>query len=264
MRNRKVRMMLLAVVGSIFLLSFVMVLRYVVEMRAGEMQDEALTQMLVETVPQETEPQSEPTEETAQEETAPIETVPPIVAPIQVDFEALLAENPDVVGWLYCPDTKINYPVVQAEDNEYYLHRLLDGRGNSRGTLFMDYQNEADLSHWNSVIYGHNMKNKTMFGSLTGYKQQAYYDAHPEMYFLTPERDYLIKLVAGFVTRADADVFNIFDPDEEKREEMLNSWLEKSSFVSENEPDPDDRFITLSTCSYEFSNARYVVIGILE
>ena len=91
------------------------------------------------------------------------------IVPIQVDFDVLSKENQDVIGWLYCPDTSINYPVVQAADNEYYLHRLLDDSKNAAGTLFMDYRNSADLSDWNSVIYGHNMKNGSMFGSLPDY-----------------------------------------------------------------------------------------------
>lgn len=261
MRNKGVRLVLFVLAGSVFLFSLYKISEYLLEMRAGSKQNEALIQMAVVTVPRETEstPQVESTDDTTSEE-----EIPRVIAPIQVDFESLRKENPDVIGWLYCADTKINYPVVQGEDNEYYLHRLLDGTSNASGTLFLDYRNEADLSDWNSVIYGHNMKNKTMFGSVTGYKKQAYYDEHPEMYLLTPERDYLIKLVAGVVTKSDSDVFNEFNPSDGERATLLQNWLDASTFVSQIEPNPNDRFITLSTCSYEYSNARFVLIGVIE
>ena len=258
MRNRIVRVILFAVAGSVFLGSSFIVLKHQLEMRAGAAQAEALTQLAVVTVPQETE--SRQTEEIG--ETEPVENR--VVAPIQVDFDALLAENPDVIAWLYSPDTPIHYPVVQGEDNAYYINHLLNGKSNGSGTLFLDYRNEADLSHWNSVIYGHNMKNDSMFGTLTDYKKQAYYDAHPKMYLLTPEGDYVIHLVAGLVTPSDSDVYSALYPDEEEKEQLLKKWLSASTFQAEWEPSPDDRFITLSTCSYEYSNARYVLIGVLS
>lgn len=112
-------------------------------------------------------------------EAFPQET-PKEVAFIVVDFEELWKENGDVVGWLYCPDTVINYPVVQGDDNDYYLRRLLDGSNNIAGTLFIDARNKGDFSDWNTVVYGHNMRNDTMFGTLTEYASQEYYCSHVE------------------------------------------------------------------------------------
>lgn len=270
MKNRIVRMVLLALAGGIFLFSAMMFTKDMMENREGDKQAEELAQMVVATVPRapETEPvqETESRDEQVEDATLPVEEeiAETIAAPIQVDFESLCAENPDVIGWLYCPDTQINDPVVQGEDNDYYLDHLLNGRANARGTLFMDYRNEAALSDWNTIIYGHNMKNGSMFGTLTKYKRQAYYDEHPEMYYLTPERDYLIKIVAGVVMSPKSEIFSAFCPEEEGKEKMLNSWLKDSTFVSQYEPSPEDRFITLSTCSYEFYNARYVLIGVLQ
>ena len=104
----------------------------------------------------ETAPQTQQTEN-GQTESA----IKPVseTAPITVDFERLQEENKDIIAWLYCPDTEINYPVVQSKDNEYYLRRLLDGTWNIAGTLFMDYRNAADCSDLHTIIYGHNMKN---------------------------------------------------------------------------------------------------------
>ena len=178
MRIRPVRILLFAVIGSVFLFSSAIVLKHHFEMRAGATHAEEVTQMVVTPVP-----------EVFDDELAEQTPTESVTIPIQVDFDALFAKSQDIIGWLYCPDTPINYPVVQAADNEYYLHRLLDDRNNSGGTLFVDYRNSSDLSDWNSIIYGHNMRNDSMFGSLTDYKSQSYFDAHPEIFLLTPERN---------------------------------------------------------------------------
>ena len=107
-------------------------------------------------------------------------------APISVDFAALKAENPDIVAWLYSADTPINYPVVQSDDNNYYLRRLTDGSYNSNGTLFVDFRDAPDFSGFNTIIYGHRMKSKAMFGTLPGYLEQEYYEEHPVMYLICP------------------------------------------------------------------------------
>ena len=86
--------------------------------------------------------------------------------PLSVDFSALKQENEDIIGWIYSENTPINYPVVQSDDNEYYLRRLTNGEYNIAGSIFMDYRNSASLEDNNTIIYGHNMKNNTMFGSL--------------------------------------------------------------------------------------------------
>ncbi|MUU12894.1 MAG: class B sortase [Oscillibacter sp.] len=113
-------------------------------------------------------PASEETEETPAELAWP-----------EVDFTALAAVNPDVTAWLYGPDTGISYPVVQGTDNDYYLDHLLDGTANSAGCLFVDTSCRPDFSGRNTVIYGHRMKNGTMFAALGNYQEQVYYDAHP-------------------------------------------------------------------------------------
>ena len=181
-----------------------------------------------------------------------------------MDFDALRQQNKDVIGWLYCPDTPINYPVVQAHNNDYYLHRLLDGRTNRAGTLFMDYRNADDFSDWNSIVYGHNMKNGTMFACLSKYRNQAYLDAHATMYLLTPEKNYAIDVLAGFITPESAELYRSFSPEEKAKERLLRTWLKNAAVSPDAYPAADDRLITLSTCTYEYDGARYVIIGVLR
>ena len=122
---------------------------------------------------------------------------------VYVDFAALEGVNSDIVAWLYGADTGLNYPIVQAEDNDYYLYRLLDGTWNKNGTIFMDYVNRSDFSDQNTLVYGHHMKSGAMFGALVQYKKQEFYDAHPYLYLYTPQQSYRLDLIAGSVVDYD-------------------------------------------------------------
>lgn len=184
-------------------------------------------------------------------------------APIAVDFVSLLELNSDVVGWLYCEDTVINHPIARAEDNNKYLHRMLDGSYNSSGTLFMDYRCSADFTSGNSVIYGHNMKNGGMFHTLLEYRDQSFYDEHPTMYLLTPEQNYRLNVVAGFITIADSWVYQTELSENGAHEAFLNQCMANSDFRASYLPAQEEQIVTLSTCTYEYNNARYVIIGTL-
>ena len=183
----------------------------------------------------------------------------PQECPITVDFTGLLAENADVVGWIYCEGTQINYPVLRGESNETYLHHMINGQYNSAGSIFMDFRCEPDLSGLNTIIYGHHMKNGSMFASLHQYTKQSYYDEHKYMWYLTPDHIYRLDLIAGYVGDAEAEVYTIFMEREE-----LGSYLSfagsVSSFVPDHTPKEINGIIVLSTCSYEYDDARYVVV----
>lgn len=182
----------------------------------------------------------------------------------QVDFDSLRKLNNDVVGWIYGPGTKINYPVVQGEDNDYYLTHMFDGKENKCGSIFMDSLNEEDFSNTNSIIHGHHMRNGSMFASLTSYLSQSYYDTHPVLWLTTSEKDYKVELFAGFVTDVNSDVWQIEFASKEEYREWLDKMVENSSFKSDVKPGENDHILTLATCSYEYDNARFVVLGILK
>lgn len=180
--------------------------------------------------------------------------------PINIDFDGLLKENKDVVGWIYSENTVINYPVVQASDNKKYLRRGLDGKNLISGTTFADSRNRTVGIDKNYIIYGHNMNNKTMFGTLPKYKKQSYYDEHPVLYYLTPTENYRIELFAGLVVNSKDMIYQT-TPSNEEFDKYLEGLVKKSTFKSNVEVTSQDKIITLSTCSYEFNNARYIVIG---
>ena len=196
----------------------------------------------------------------AQEE----EEVPKEYAPITVDFDALKAVGSDIVGWIYCPDTIINFPVVKGSDNTYYLKHSYDGEYCYSGSIFVEQLNSADFSDPNTIIYGHNMKDGLMFGKIDMWADQSYYDAHPDIWLLTPERDYKIRLFSGYTTPAGSDSYQVFSDFGEDFSAYLSMALEQSDFVSPVEPGEEDCCVMLSTCAYVFTNARYVLHGVLQ
>lgn len=182
---------------------------------------------------------------------------------ISVDFDALKAENPDIVGWIYCADTPVNYPIVQSEDNDYYLYRLPDGQENKNGTIFMDYRNKPDFSDWNTLIYGHNMKNGAMFGIVPNYIEQSYYEEHPVWYLLTEEKTYAIRLIGGFVESTQNAEY-MFPSSPAERDVLYEKASRTSSFQSGVIIRPQEKLITMATCVYDYEDARYVLVGVLR
>ena len=188
----------------------------------------------------------------------------PELAPFQVDFEALRAEGPDVVGWIYCEGTIINYPVVQGEDDDYYLHRSYDGSYNFPGSIFVEALNAPGFADYNTIIYGHNMKDNSMFSVLEDWQSQSFYDQHPVMWLLTPEQDYKIELISGYTTSAGSEAYQLFYGPGADLDVYLHNAMAKSDFQAAAEPEAGARYVMLSTCAYVFSNARYVLHGMLR
>ncbi len=192
--------------------------------------------------------------------------------PLEVDFPGLREVNGDVAGWIYCEGTVINYPVLHGEDNDYYLHRNMNRQTHSAGSIFVDAVNQPDFTDSNTIIYGHHMKNGSMFASLDKWAEQAYYEEHPVMWLLTPEQDYQILLFAGYTTQAASDTYAVFTAPCDELEEYLKQCVEKSDFQAdfqivgqdvhgEASLGRSDKYVVLSTCAYSFQDARYVLHG---
>lgn len=190
---------------------------------------------------------------------APVDRRPPTV-----NFAGLQAINPDVLGWIYSPGTPINYPVVQGDTNETYLYRMVDGSSNKCGSIFLDSVNDRGFQDENSVIHGHNMNNGSMFGELKKYAEQEYYDEHTGIWLVTPEQTYSIEIFAAFVTDVSSDVWKVGFSSEEEFTAWKSEIAKKSYFKSKVFPAVGEKVVTLSTCSYEFENAHFVVIGVLR
>jgi len=186
------------------------------------------------------------------------------MAPFEVDFDALRKVGPDVVGWLYCPGTIINYPVVQGETDDDYLHTRYDGVYNFPGSIFVEADNKPEFQDYNTIIYGHNMLDNTMFAYLEDWEDQSFYDDHPVMWLLTPEQDYKILLFSGYTTSAYSDVYTIIPTAGEALNEYIAIAKNDSEFQADVELREDAHYVLLSTCAYSFTNARFVLHGMLE
>ncbi len=205
---------------------------------------------------------TQPPSQSAGRQSSDGETVPVPAdrSPMTVDFDALMQLCPDARAWLCLPDTVIDYPVVQGRDNDYYLHHLLDGSENPGGSLFLDFRSPSDFTGWNTLIYGHNMSDGSMFHTLPRFKEQSFYEQHPFLYLNTPQGDYRLEVFACFVTWHDSRVYIRDFGSRTEFMEWVDLMRSYSDISSDVEVGPDDRIVTLSTCSYEYDDARYVVM----
>ncbi|MCR5575877.1 MAG: class B sortase [Oscillospiraceae bacterium] len=187
--------------------------------------------------------------------------VDPEVSPITVDFEMLRNTSTDYVAYIYCPDTKINYPVAYTDNNFYYIDHIPPDTVNANGTIFIDCRNASDFSDQNTCIYGHNMNDGSMFATLRDYRTEGFYAEHPVMYISTPEFNYRVDLIAGFVTEPTSFAYAGQFDSEEQFMAHIELCRDLSTFESDVEVTAEDRIVTLSTCTYEIDDGRYVVVG---
>lgn len=181
-----------------------------------------------------------------------------------VDWKALKKVNPDVQGWLYQKGTVINYPVVQGTDNDTYLHTRFDKQWSGGGTLFVDYRMEKGFKGFNSIIYGHHMKDGSMFRSIRGYtKEDGYYDKHKTLELATPHGNYHLVVFSAFITKAtDENTYKMTYDEAEKQAYIDRAWEQSELSITRDSVDvtKDDRLVTLSTCAYDYEEARYIVM----
>lgn len=184
--------------------------------------------------------------------------------PITVDFEAIREEGRHVRGWLYGADTPINYPVVYYSNNSYYLTHDYTGKRNHAGALFFDTRVGKELAGENLIIYGHHMKDGSMFKSLLNYQKQTYYDSHPTLYLLTLDGHFRIDLFSGRFLGSDAIDYPIWFESEGAKEAYVRSAVANSNFTPlDTEYHAEARLVSLVTCAYSnyIEDAKYVVQG---
>lgn len=197
----------------------------------------------------------------------PTPTPEPYESPI--DFESLYRINEDVVGWIDIKDTGIEYPIMQHPfENEYYLNHTIEHYAGYPGSIFIWSSDKSDFSQFNTVIYGHNMLNGSMFAGLMNYQDPTYMENHREIKIYTPEAEYTYKVFAG-VVYSDVLIPAEFDETtEEGRQAFLDSLTDTrslSSYVLDDvEVTPDDHIITLSTCLGVDLDIRYLVVAVRE
>lgn len=178
------------------------------------------------------------------------------VSPIQ--FDALKAINPDIVGWLKIEGTSIDYPIVQTDDNETYLEIDFEGKKNASGAIFLDYESEPDFSGRHNILYGHHMKNGSMFKDIIKYKEETFFKEHQDITIYTPEREFHLRPFTVLYTDADGERRRTKFDTEEDFDEYVEKMTKKGLFYQK----PDESIGTLwsfVTCSYELADARTIL-----
>jgi len=160
--------------------------------------------------------------------------------------------NPDYIGWIRIEGTKIDYPIVQAKDNEKYLHTTFSSERNASGAIFMDYRCRKGFESLPAIIYGHNMKDGSMFASLHHYRDRAYLDEHPEIIILTADGN---KQVYRVFAAFEADITDpVYHLPNHKQEAV------KNYMVARGAPESAERFIVLSTCTRSRNEAKRLLV----
>lgn len=210
---------------------------------------------------------AEQDEESATTEVVHTETGERFVSevPLSVDWSYLRSINSSIVGWLYCPDTVINYPVVQTSDHDLYLDHGFDGNANTSGTLFADRNSALGIEQSNYIIYGHNMKDESMFGTLKNYVNKSYYDEHPTMYYLTPNGSYRVDLVCAHIVEGTYDNLPGYFTTIGDYQTYLNEISSDSFWVNYDAITTEHQLLTLSTCTSAagFNDARLLLHGMM-
>lgn len=201
-----------------------------------------------------------PTEPRTQWVPAPVEEEDPNIQALEeMDLSALQQVNDDVLGWIRIPDTKVDYPLLQGADNQFYLNNNWKGTKEYVGSIFLECQNSPDLTDFNTIIYGHNMNNGSMFGSLRQYRYGSHWQEHPYVYIRSGAGVLRYEVFSTYTAAVDSDTYVLSFRQEQNRKDFIAMALENSEIDTGIVPEATDRILTLSTCSGAGYSTRRVV-----
>lgn len=209
-------------------------------------------------LPELPEPEEVPEPESS-EEPAEVYVDPYADALRNMDFSALQEVNDDVLGWILIPWTKISYPVVQGNDNSYYLNHTWRNTSSSVGAIFMDYRCSQDLNDFNTILYGHRMNNGSMFAGLKYYKQKSYYREHPVIYLTTDRGSFQYEIFSVYEGSPSGESYRLGLKNTASKQAFLDAAVEASLYDTGVTPTVNDYILTLSTCTGNGHSKRLIV-----
>lgn len=260
--KKKLRIFVMLVLAAVFVGSLTMVILRSLDYRRGEeayAEAESLVQLPDLSgleIPEPTEPTDEPEQE--------VYIDPYADALRSMDFTALREVNDDVLGWILIPDTVISYPLLQGENNQYYLNHTWKKWTSAVGAIFMDSQNNPDLTDFNTIIYGHRMNNGSMFASLKNYKKQSYWKAHPYVYITGDHGSYKYDIFAAYEVSTQGVTYQLGFSGDADKQAFLDACMAQSVIDTGIVPAVHDRILTLSTCTGNGHATRWVVQAVLR
>lgn len=185
----------------------------------------------------------------------------------RVDFDELMKINDDTVGWIrfYKEPSQINYPVVQGADNDLYLHKTFSANENTLGAIFVDAAASSDFTDKNTIIYGHRMKDGSMFRKLEEYKDKDFWKENPYFYIYTPDgKEITYKIYSVGQVLDTSDTYLTSFAGEEDYQKFLDMTVKEADYDTGVKVTTDDTIVTLSTCTAASDEHRFVVRGVKE
>ena len=179
-----------------------------------------------------------------------------------LSFEELQQINPEVIGWLTVNDTPIDYPITQTDNNEKYVNTNAEGQYTLSGSVFLDYRNSSNFDDFNSILYGHHMEKKLMFGSLSDFADKEYFDSHEYGNLFFNGADHGVEFFALILT--DAYNNNMFSPairEKEQQQEFIDYLFFNAKYLRNTSVTTEDNLLLLSTCTNDITNGRYILVG---
>ena len=200
------------------------------------------------------EPEEKPKPETKQE---PVKEEPYL----KIDFAGLQQVNPEVVAWIQIPGVEISYPVAKGQDNSYYLSHLITGEYSKSGSIFVDYHNQVDFSDENTIIYGHNMRDGSMFAALDKYRNAEVCKDYPYFYIYVPGYVLEYQIISCYAGHTGGMAYTYHFPEPSDFQKFLSVVMENANYDIGAGAEVTDRIVTLSTCVNSRREYRYLVHG---
>ncbi|MCR5507723.1 MAG: class B sortase [Lachnospiraceae bacterium] len=262
--DRKLRIIIICVASlGIVVTSAMIITTYIQYNNAAKEYEGIEGSAVIQAVPEDTGKTDEPAEE--EEKVREFKNNPnrDDFPDMDIDHEALKAKNEDYVGWLYVGSADISYPVVQGADNEYYLHNTFENKANFAGCIFIDCMDKADLTMFNTFVYGHAMKNGSMFGNLRKLrKNPSLVKNDPYIYMYLKDGIYRYQIYSYYIDKKDSNMYNSASNIKEYRQYIRNA-MDYSMAECEARPNEEQPSITLVTCTGAGSQKqRFFVHGI--
>lgn len=177
----------------------------------------------------------------------------------QINLEALQQVNPEVIGWIRIPDTKVDYPLMQGQDNDFYLGHTWEKEKNYVGSVFMEHRNNPNFGDFNTIIYAHNMNDGSMFGTLSKYYDSAYWKKHPYVYIATASGVLRYEVFAFYKAAVDSPTYGLSFRQVQTKVDFLTHSRDERRYDTGILPEGQDRVLTLSTCTASGTEKRWVL-----
>lgn len=178
----------------------------------------------------------------------------------ELDWDSLKAQNSDVRAWVYLDGTIINYPIVRGSDNSFYLTHMFNKAYSGAGTFFMDANAPDNFETFNTVVYGHHMRDGSMLALIEKYYSQEFYEEHKQLELITPNAKYHLKVIGFELVYSTSDAYNYNFSNDKEKQALLDFTAKNNIINTSDQATVKDKLVTFSTCAYEANGDRYVLV----